>query len=99
MADTILYDSAMRLFGDHVTPAVLQEAGEGLWPGALWQAVDEAGYLDVLLDGQGNSPANMVEAATILRAAGHHAAPIPLPRRCWRGSSAPPRSCRRPTGC
>ena len=78
MADTILYDSAMRLFGDHVTPAVLQEAGEGLWPGALWQAVDEAGYLDVLLDGQGNSPANMVEAATILRAAGHHAAPIPL---------------------
>jgi acyl-CoA dehydrogenase len=79
MADTILYDSAMRLFGDHVTPAVLQEAGEGLWPGALWQAVDEAGYLDVLLDGQGSSPANMVEATTILRAAGHHATPIPLP--------------------
>jgi hypothetical protein len=78
MADTILYDSAMRLFGDHVTPAVLQEASEGLWPGALWQAVDEAGYLDALLDGRGNLPANMAEAVTILRAAGHHAAPIPL---------------------
>jgi acyl-CoA dehydrogenase len=74
MADTILYDSAMRLFADHATPEVLAEAGDGLWPGTLWQAVEDAGYLDVLLDG----PANMVEAATILRAAGHHAAPIPL---------------------
>ena len=74
MADTILYDSAMRLFGDHVTPALLADAAEGLWPGALWQAVAEAGYPDVLLDG----PATMVEAATILRAAGHRTAPIPL---------------------
>jgi acyl-CoA dehydrogenase len=75
MADTILYDSAMRLFADHATQAVLAEAETGLWPGDLWQAVEEAGYLDVLEDG----PGNMVEAATILRAAGHHAAPIPLP--------------------
>jgi hypothetical protein len=75
MADTILYDSAMRLFADHATREVLAEAEDGLWPGALWQTVEEAGYLDVLVDGQ----ANMVEAVTILRAAGHHAAPIPLP--------------------
>jgi acyl-CoA dehydrogenase len=74
MADTILYDSAMRLFAAEVTPAGLEDVEQGLWPDALWQAVDEAGYLDVLVDG----PANMVEAATILRAAGHHAAPIPL---------------------
>jgi acyl-CoA dehydrogenase len=74
MMDTILYDSAMRLFADHATPDVLSEAEDGLWPGALWDAVDEAGYLDVLVDGL----ANMVEGATILRAAGHHAAPIPL---------------------
>ena len=74
MADTILYDSAMRLFATEVTPAVLDEAGDGLWPGALWQAVTDAGYLDALVGG----PPTMVEAATILRAAGHHAAPIPL---------------------
>ena len=75
MRDTILYDSALRLFGDHVTPRVLEAAEAGEWPAALWRAVDEAGYLDVLADGTGG----MVEAVAILRAAGHHAAPIPLP--------------------
>jgi len=74
MPDTILYDSAFRLFGDHVTPKVLAAAEAGMWPTELWEAVSEAGYLDVLADGS----VAMVEAATILRAAGHHAAPIPL---------------------
>lgn len=74
MADTILYDSAMRLFAAEVTPAVLDDVEQGLMAETLWRAVDEAGYLGVLLDG----PENMAEAATILRAAGHHAAPIPL---------------------
>src|SRR3954452_20249839 len=75
MRDTILYDGALRLFGDHVTPRLLQAAEAGEWPGALWRTVDDAGYLDVLADGTGG----MVEAVAILRAAGHHAAPIPLP--------------------
>jgi acyl-CoA dehydrogenase len=75
MRDTILYDSAMRLFGDHATPQTIAAAEAGTWPAALWNAVSEAGYLDVLVEG----PEGMVEAATILRAAGHHAAPIPLP--------------------
>jgi len=74
MPDMILYDSAMRLFGDLVTPEVLTAADKGAWPERLWQAVEEAGYLDVLAGGA----AGMVEAATIMRAAGHHAAPIPL---------------------
>jgi len=75
MADTILHDSAMRLFGDHVSPRVIDAAEDGAWPAALWDAVGEAGYLDVLAEG----PEGMAEAATILRAAGYHAAPIPLP--------------------
>ena len=75
MRDTILYDSALRLFGDHVTPRLLEAAEAGEWPAALWRTVDDAGYLDVLADGTGG----MVEAVAILRAAGHHAAPIPLP--------------------
>jgi alkylation response protein AidB-like acyl-CoA dehydrogenase len=74
MPDTILYDSAMRLFGDLVTPEVSASAEHGTWPEALWRAIENAGYPDVLADGA----AGMVEAATILRAAGHHAAPIPL---------------------
>jgi acyl-CoA dehydrogenase len=63
MPDAILHDSAMRLFGDLAD-------SEG-----LWAAVEAAGYLDVLAEG----PAGMVEAATIVAAAGHHAAAIPLP--------------------
>jgi len=74
MPDTILYDSAMRLFGDLVTPEVSADAESGAWPDRLWRAIEEAGYPDVLVEG---AP-GMVEAATILRAAGHHAAPIPL---------------------
>src|SRR3954447_14713062 len=75
MRDTILYDSALRLFGDHVSSQLLNAADSGAWPEALWRAVDEAGYLDVLAEGTGG----MVEAVAILRAAGHHAAPVPLP--------------------
>jgi acyl-CoA dehydrogenase len=74
MPDMILCDSAMRLFGDLITPEVSAAAERGSWPDRLWQAVEEAGYPDVLAEGA----AGMVEAATILRAAGHHAAPIPL---------------------
>ena len=74
MPETILYDSAMRLFGDLVTPEVLAAAEQGIWPEALWRAVEEAGYPEVIAEG----PSAMVEAVTILRAAGHHATPIPL---------------------
>src|SRR6516165_12368644 len=74
MPETILYDSAMRLFGDLVTPEVLAAAEQGIWPEALWRAVEEAGYPEVIAAG----PSAMVEAVTILRAAGYHAAPIPL---------------------
>jgi acyl-CoA dehydrogenase len=74
MPDMILYDSAMRLFGDLATPAALAAAEAGTWPAALWDAVEAAGYPDVLADSVGG----MQEAATIVMAAGHHAAPIPL---------------------
>jgi hypothetical protein len=74
MPDTILYDSAMRLFAELVTPEVSAMAEESGWPEPLWRAVEEAGYPHALADGAGG----MVQAVTILRAAGHHAAPIPL---------------------
>ena len=74
MPDTILYDSAMRLFGDLVTRDVMAAAEQGVWPEELWHAVEEAGFLDVLAGG----PSAVVETVTILRAAAHHAAPIPL---------------------
>ena len=44
MADTILYDSAMRLFGDRATPELLGAAEKGAWPEGLWTAVEQAGF-------------------------------------------------------
>jgi alkylation response protein AidB-like acyl-CoA dehydrogenase len=72
--DTILLDSALRLFADHVTPAAHEAAEGGAVPASLWQAIEEAGYPEALAQG----PAGMAEAATILYAAGYHAAPVPL---------------------
>ena len=74
MPDTVLYDSARRLFGDLVTPVVSDAVERGTWPDRLWHTVEEAGYPGVLAEG----PTATVEATTILRAAGYHAAPIPL---------------------
>ncbi|HVC54197.1 MAG TPA: acyl-CoA dehydrogenase family protein [Stellaceae bacterium] len=74
LPDSMLYDSAMRLFGDKVTPRLIAGTEKGGWPAELWDAVEAAGFPDALADGVGG----MAEAAAILRAAGHHAAPIPL---------------------
>ncbi|MGH7109613.1 MAG: acyl-CoA dehydrogenase family protein [Stellaceae bacterium] len=74
MADTLVYDSAMRLFGDLATAKLLAAAEAGAWPAPLWDAIEKAGYSDVLAGGL----AGAEDAATILRAAGHYAAPIPL---------------------
>jgi acyl-CoA dehydrogenase len=74
MADTLVHDSAMRLFGDLATAKLLAAAEEGAWPASLWDAVEQAGYPDVLADGV----AGIEDAAAILRAAGRHAVPIPL---------------------
>ena len=90
MRDTILYDSALRLFGDHVSPHILAAAEAGEWPAALWRAVDEAGYLDVLADGRRHG-----RSGGDLRAAGHHAAPIPLPETMLGALAVRPRRDRR----
>lgn len=79
MSEILVHDAATRLFGDLATPAAVNAAEEGVWPAALWQAIEMAGFLDAListdvpgdLSGIGN-------AATILRAAGRYAVPLPL---------------------
>jgi acyl-CoA dehydrogenase len=58
--------------------AVVNAAEEGAWPAALWQAVEESGFLDVLCAGEPFAVEALPDACTIFRAAGRHAAPIPL---------------------
>ncbi|HUA56783.1 MAG TPA: acyl-CoA dehydrogenase family protein [Candidatus Sulfotelmatobacter sp.] len=79
MTDTLVFDAAERLFGDLATEAVVNAAEAGTWPAALWQAVDAAGFLDVLVAGAaGFDLGGFGDAAQILRAAGRHAVPLPL---------------------
>jgi alkylation response protein AidB-like acyl-CoA dehydrogenase len=80
MSDTLVQDSARRLFADLVPPATVNAAEEGTWPVALWDAVAEAGFPDALA-ASAETPgdlAGITDAAAILREAGRHAAPLPL---------------------
>jgi acyl-CoA dehydrogenase len=80
MSDTLVQDSARRLFTDLVPPAVVNAAEDGSWPEGLWDAVADAGFADALAAGSDRPGdlAGLTDAAAILREAGRHAAPIPL---------------------
>ncbi len=75
----ILGETSARLFGEHVTKAVLEAAEKGVWPDDLWSAVEENGLTKPLVpEAQGGAGAGWAEAFVILHAAGRFAAPIPL---------------------
>jgi alkylation response protein AidB-like acyl-CoA dehydrogenase len=78
MTDSLIQDAAERLFADLSTTEVVNAAEEGTWPAALWRAVEESGFLDVLASGEGAGVEALPDACTIFRAAGRNAAPIPL---------------------
>ena len=46
----LIHDAAHRLFVQHVTPELLLRAEQGEWSAKLWEAVEEAGFLDTLAD-------------------------------------------------
>jgi acyl-CoA dehydrogenase len=74
MTDTLVLDSADRVFADHATTAVVNAAETGTWPKELWRAAEDAGFPDALAELGG-----LADAVAILRAAGRHAVPLPLP--------------------
>ncbi|MCC7276159.1 MAG: acyl-CoA dehydrogenase, partial [Alphaproteobacteria bacterium] len=72
MSDPV-FDTADRLFRDHVDKALLDAAEAGSYPDVLWRAVEETG-LTQALDGDDG----LADAASVLRAAGRHAVPLPI---------------------
>ena len=79
MNDSMIEQTATRLFGDHVNRALLERFEEGHKPERLWQLVVENG-LDLALAPQaaGGIGASWNEAYPILRALGYHQVPLPL---------------------
>ena len=73
--DTLIAETAERLFADASTGEIARSAEAGRWPEALWDTVEAAGFADALLLESGVS---LSEAMTIVRIAARHAAPIPL---------------------
>ncbi|TAK47267.1 MAG: acyl-CoA dehydrogenase [Xanthobacteraceae bacterium] len=77
---TILEDSAIRLFDSLVHPSLLEEAENGTWHSDLWKIIEEHGFADALTpestDGYGES---WHDAYFIVRAAGRYRLPVPLP--------------------
>jgi acyl-CoA dehydrogenase len=80
MSDTLVQESAARLFADLATPALINAAEDGTFPAGLWDAVEKAGFPDALAAAaaQPGDLAGIADAAAILREAGRFAVPLPL---------------------
>ncbi|HUZ73317.1 MAG TPA: acyl-CoA dehydrogenase family protein [Stellaceae bacterium] len=74
----VLAATAERLFAAHGgRDAAI--APRGAWPAALWQALEAAGLtLASVAEDKGGAGVDRGDVAVILRAAGRHAAPVPL---------------------
>src|SRR5688572_19797560 len=79
MTDSIIVDTASRIFADLCEPATINAAEEGQWPKALWDALEENGLtLTWVPDTLGGAGAEAIDGFAVLRAAGRAAAPVPL---------------------
>jgi acyl-CoA dehydrogenase len=79
MTESLVAEAAERLFSDLATSEVVNAAEAGTWPADLWGAVSEAGFLDALGGETGGALEGLGDAVDILRSAGRHAVPLPLP--------------------
>jgi len=78
MTESLVTETAERLFADLATPEAVNAAEAGTWPAELWNAVAEAGFLDALGGDAGGTLDGLGDAVDIVRAAGRHAAPLPI---------------------
>ena len=78
-SDNIIVDTATRIFQDLCPPATVNDAEKGVWPKALWDALEESGLtLAWVPDELGGGGAAMADGFAVLRAAGRFAVPVPL---------------------
>lgn len=77
--DTIIVDTATRIFRDLCEPATINDAENGVWPAALWDALEESGLpLAWVPEKLGGAGAAVADGFAVLRAAGRFAVPVPL---------------------
>src|ERR1700758_2294023 len=77
MSDNELYSAATKLFSAHSQD--IGEAEATGWAPGLWKALQQSGFSDVPVPGElGGAGGSVADAIQLLRAAGAHAAPVPL---------------------
>jgi len=78
-SDNIIVDTATRIFQDLCEPATVNDAEQGVWAKALWDALEESGLpLAWVPDELGGAGATMADGFSVLRVAGRYAVPAPL---------------------
>lgn len=76
----ILESTLERLLTDLVTPALLRECETGAWPASLAAALEDSGFaLAAVSEDQGGAAAGWEDLHGVVRLAGRHALPLPLP--------------------
>ncbi len=79
MSDNELYDAAAKLFAAHSRWEDVAEAEAAGWAQQLWKALQQSGFSDVPVPEKlGGAGGGVADAVQLLRAAGAHAAPVPL---------------------
>ena len=75
----LIDETAGKIFRDHCTKDLVDEAERGVWPAELWQTLEDAGLTRAAVpENLGGSGGTLADAMTVLRQAGRHAAPLPL---------------------
>lgn len=78
-ADAMLRDSCARLFADLATRDALEAMERREWPGAAWQAVEDAGLArPQVAEEKGGSGGSWLDAHVVLVEAGRRPLPLPL---------------------
>ncbi len=79
MSDNELYGAAAKLFAAHSRWENVGEAEATGWAPKLWNALQQSGFSDVpVSEALGGAGGSVADAVQLLRAAGAHAAPVPL---------------------
>ena len=79
MADSIITDTATKIFQDLCEADTVNKAEKGEWPTALWDALEESFLpLTWVPDTLGGAGAEIADGFAVLRVAGRFAAPVPL---------------------
>jgi len=76
-----LFESTIeRLLADLITPELVRRGEAGQWPTELWAAIEESGFsVAAAPESLGGSGASWGDLYGVVKAAGRHNLPLPLP--------------------